>query len=159
MRYTGPSELMAQRVTELLLAWGEGDQSALEQLIRSYTQSCGGLPVFSVDGTRLLIPYGHDGDRPGRVYVYDLANRTMKAITAEGVTGPAVLSPDGRFVAVNDASTVVIHTVDDGSTRTLAGSRNRQGGSVEHRRQVIVRRRAAGRSGTGVPPRPHKRRA
>jgi hypothetical protein len=76
---------------------------------------------FSADGTRLLIPYGHAGDRPPRVYVYDLANHALKAITAEGVTGPAVLSTDGRFVAVNDASSIVIHTVDDGSTRTLAG--------------------------------------
>ena len=33
MRYTGPPATMAQRITELLLAWGEGDQTALEQLI------------------------------------------------------------------------------------------------------------------------------
>jgi RNA polymerase sigma-70 factor (ECF subfamily) len=31
--YTGPPEPMAQRVTELLLAWSDGDQAALEQLI------------------------------------------------------------------------------------------------------------------------------
>jgi RNA polymerase sigma factor (TIGR02999 family) len=33
VRYTGAPVTMAQRVTELLLAWGEGDRAALEQLI------------------------------------------------------------------------------------------------------------------------------
>ena len=33
VRYTGAPVTMAQRVTELLLAWGEGDHAALEQLI------------------------------------------------------------------------------------------------------------------------------
>jgi RNA polymerase sigma-70 factor (ECF subfamily) len=33
LRYTGGSDSMAQRVTELLLAWGEGDQSALNRMI------------------------------------------------------------------------------------------------------------------------------
>ena len=33
LRYTGDSGPMAQRVTELLLAWGDGDRSALEQLM------------------------------------------------------------------------------------------------------------------------------
>ena len=33
MRYTDPPATMAQRVTELLLAWGEGDDAALQQLI------------------------------------------------------------------------------------------------------------------------------
>jgi len=33
LRYTGATSLMTQQVTELLLAWGEGDQAALEQLI------------------------------------------------------------------------------------------------------------------------------
>lgn len=33
MRYTGAPATMAQRVTELLLAWGEGDHAALEELI------------------------------------------------------------------------------------------------------------------------------
>jgi RNA polymerase sigma factor (TIGR02999 family) len=33
LRYTGVPRPMAQRVTELLLAWGDGDHAALEQLI------------------------------------------------------------------------------------------------------------------------------
>ena len=33
LRYTGATDPMAQRVTELLLAWGDGDVSALDQLI------------------------------------------------------------------------------------------------------------------------------
>jgi Tol biopolymer transport system component len=76
---------------------------------------------FSADGTRLLIPYGHDGDRPPRVYVYDFTRHAMTPITPEGITGPAVLSPDGRSVAVNHPSGVVIHSIDDGGQRDLAG--------------------------------------
>jgi Tol biopolymer transport system component len=76
---------------------------------------------FSADGTRLLIPFGHAAGRPSRVYVYDLSRNSMKAITPEGMTGPAVLSPDGRFVAVNDNSHIRIYSVDDGSDRVLPG--------------------------------------
>ncbi len=76
---------------------------------------------FSVDGSRLLIPFGRAPGRPPRVYVYELPRNSMKAITPEGMTGPAVLSPDGRFVAVNVNSGVRIYSVDDGSDRVLPG--------------------------------------
>jgi hypothetical protein len=76
---------------------------------------------FSADGTRLLIPFGHADKRPPRVYVYDLPRNSMKPITPEGVTGPAALSPDGRYVAVNHPSRVVIHAVDDDGQRDLPG--------------------------------------
>lgn len=39
VRYTGAPVTMAQRVTELLLAWGEGDHAALEQLIADRSSS------------------------------------------------------------------------------------------------------------------------
>ena len=55
------------------------------------------------------------------MYVYDLPAKTMKAITPEGITGPAVLSPDGRNVAVNDNSSVRVYSVDDGKDRVLPG--------------------------------------
>jgi hypothetical protein len=77
---------------------------------------------FSADGSRLLIPFGHAPGRPPRVYVYDLSRNSMKAITTEGMTGAAVLSPDGRFVAVNDNSQVRVYSVDDGSDRLLPGA-------------------------------------
>jgi hypothetical protein len=76
---------------------------------------------FSADGTRLLIPFGHAAGRPPRVYIYDLSRNSVKAITPEGMTGPAVLSPDGQFVAVNDTSRIRIYSVDDGSDRVLPG--------------------------------------
>jgi eukaryotic-like serine/threonine-protein kinase len=76
---------------------------------------------FSVDGSRLLIPFGRAPGRPPRVYVYDLPRNSLKPVTPEGMTGPAVLSPDGRFVAVNDKSRIRIYSVDDGKDRVLAG--------------------------------------
>ena len=77
---------------------------------------------FSTDGKRLLIPYGRAPERQPRVYVYDLSQHAMHAITAEGITGPAVLSPDGRHVAVNQKTGVVIYTVDTGEQHPLPGA-------------------------------------
>jgi Tol biopolymer transport system component len=77
---------------------------------------------FSTDGKRLLIPFGRATGRPPRVHVYDLPQNTMKPITAEGITGPAVLSPDGRHVAVNQDSGVVIYSVDKDEQRPLPGT-------------------------------------
>jgi Tol biopolymer transport system component len=77
---------------------------------------------FSADGTRLLIPFGAAAGRPPRVYIYDLTQGSMKAITAEGVTGPAVLSPDGQHVAVNEESHVVVYAVDEDGRQPLAGT-------------------------------------
>jgi Tol biopolymer transport system component len=76
---------------------------------------------FSADGVRLLIPFGRAPGRPARVYVYDLSRNSMTAITPEGITGPAVLSPDGRFVAVNENSYVRVYSVDEGGDRVLPG--------------------------------------
>ena len=77
---------------------------------------------FSADGARLLIPFGRVAGRPARVYVYDLPGNSMKAITPEGVTGPAVISPDGRSVAVKDGSHVRIYAIDQGGDRLLPGA-------------------------------------
>ena len=49
------------------------------------------------------------------------AGYTSAVLDLLGVTGPAVLSPDGHFVAVNDSSKLIVHSIDDGSTRTLPG--------------------------------------
>jgi hypothetical protein len=76
---------------------------------------------FSSDGTRLLIPFGTASGQGPRVYVYDLAARSMKAITPDGVTGPAALSPDGRQVAVNEGAHMVVYAVDDDDRRPLDG--------------------------------------
>jgi hypothetical protein len=76
---------------------------------------------FSDDGTRLMIPYGTAPNRPPRVYVYHLPQDALRPVTPEGITGPAVLSPDGRTVAVNEHSTVVAYSVDDDMKKTLPG--------------------------------------
>ena len=44
-------------------------------------------------------------------------------MTPEGVTGPAVLSADGRFVATTEASTLVVYSVDSGERRELPGGK------------------------------------
>ncbi len=77
---------------------------------------------FSTDGKRLLIPYGREQARQPRVYVYDLSQNATTSITPEGITGPAVLSPDGRHVAVTENSGVVIYAVDTGLQRPLPGA-------------------------------------
>ena len=109
---------------------GIGAARTIEVGIEMLPSSSGGLGrtdwskrsyEFSADGNRLLIPYGSAPNRPARVYVYDLRAGVMKAITPEGVTGPAALSHDGKFVAVNGATEVAIHGVDDGSQRVLNG--------------------------------------
>jgi Tol biopolymer transport system component len=76
---------------------------------------------FSNDGTRLLVPDGSEPGRPSRVYVYDLANGHAIPVTPEGITGPAVLSPDGRTVVVHEQSYLVAYSVDDNRKETLAG--------------------------------------
>ena len=77
---------------------------------------------ISTDGKRLLIPYGRAQARQPRVYVYDLSQNTLTAITSKGITGPAVLSPDGRHVAVSENSGVVLYGVDTGQQRPLPGA-------------------------------------
>jgi hypothetical protein len=56
------------------------------------------------------------------VYVYDLPQDAVKAVTPEGITGPAVLSPDGRMVAVKEQSRLVTYSVDDNAIKTLPGA-------------------------------------
>jgi eukaryotic-like serine/threonine-protein kinase len=76
---------------------------------------------FSDDGRRLLIPFGTARGQGPRVYVYDLPQDATKAVTAEGITGPAVLSPDGRMVAVQEQSRLVAYSIDDGTNETFPG--------------------------------------
>ena len=76
---------------------------------------------FSDDGTRLLIPDGNAPGRPSRVYVYDLAQDSLKPVTPEGTTGPAVLSPDGRTVVIKEQSQLIAYAVEDNQKKPLPG--------------------------------------
>lgn len=76
----------------------------------------------SADGTRILIPFGRSADRPPSVHVYDLRDGSMRQITPDGVTGPAVLSPDGGRVAVNRSDGVLVYPVDGGEPQPLGGA-------------------------------------
>ena len=91
---------------------------------------------------------------PAAVYVYDLPRNSMKPITPEGITGPAVLSPDGRFVAVNDNSQVRVYSVDDGERSTAAGRAGiRQRRRVELGWPIAVHHRTGRGPGPRVPSR------
>jgi eukaryotic-like serine/threonine-protein kinase len=80
---------------------------------------------FSEDGRRLLIPFAQGADdRAPRVYVHDLAADWTRPITPEGVTGPAVLSPDGRFVASNQPEGLFVYNVDTGERREVPGGKD-----------------------------------
>jgi hypothetical protein len=77
---------------------------------------------FSDDGRRLLVPFAWEEGAQPRVWVYDLEEERAWAITAEGITGPVVMSPDGRYVASNEARGLMIYAVDTGSQTRVAGS-------------------------------------
>jgi Tol biopolymer transport system component len=76
---------------------------------------------FSADGRRLLLPYGQAPGEPPRVYVHDLDTGQTIPVTPERVTGPAVLSPDGRFVVVKQDESLVEYPVEEGPFRALPG--------------------------------------
>jgi hypothetical protein len=77
---------------------------------------------FSDDGRRLLVPFAWEEGAKPRVWVYDLEEERAWAITAEGVTGPVVMSPDGRYVASNEARGLMVYAVETGSQTQVPGS-------------------------------------
>jgi serine/threonine protein kinase len=82
-------------------------------------------PDFSLDDRRLLLPFGRGPDDGApRVYVYDFDEQRAIAVTPEGVAGPVVLSPDGRFVASNEAEGLVLYTVGSSDRRLAPGGRD-----------------------------------
>jgi hypothetical protein len=81
-------------------------------------------PEFSDDGRRLLLPLGRDASGTQRAYVHDFVQGWTKPVTPEGVTGPVVLSPDGRFVASNENDGMFVYAVDTGERREVPGGRD-----------------------------------
>jgi serine/threonine protein kinase len=76
---------------------------------------------FSADGSRLLIPAGRTPGQSARVFVHDLHEGWTTPVTPEGVTGPAVLSPDGRRVVVKEGRSLVAYSVNGGFVQPLPG--------------------------------------
>jgi Tol biopolymer transport system component len=66
-----------------------------------------GSPRWLPDGSRLVF-VAHEGKHAAQSFTYSLASREIATLTEEGVYGTGV-SPDGRWLVVNDA----------GGTRTL----------------------------------------
>ncbi len=90
-----------------------------------------GGPVRSVeavtwfpDGRHILFA-GHEGSRPTRLYVQDIAGGGPRAISAEGIRIPfpcKAVSPDGASIAAVDREgRLVVQPVDGGAPRALAG--------------------------------------
>jgi hypothetical protein len=81
-------------------------------------------PEFSADGERLLLPVGRDASGEARAYVHDFVEGWTRPVTPAGVTGPFVLSPDGRFVAGQEPDGLYTYSVDTGDRRRLPGERD-----------------------------------
>ncbi len=79
---------------------------------------------FSDDGRRLLLPFARDVNGVERAYVHDLDAGWTRPVTPEGITGPLVLSPDGRHVASNEAPGLYVYAVDTQERREIAGGRD-----------------------------------
>jgi Tol biopolymer transport system component len=76
---------------------------------------------FSADSRRLMVPSDGAENLAARIYVIDLQEGWTRPVTPEGVPGPAAFSPDGRSVAVIEATQLVLYSVDDGTRRVLPG--------------------------------------
>ena len=72
---------------------------------------------FSDDSRRLLLPNARGENELPRAYVYDFEERRSYAVTPEGVTGPVILSPDGEYVASNEADGLYVYEVDTRNRR------------------------------------------
>lgn len=102
----------------VLLPTGAGEARGLPSGAVTYTESAAWLP----DGQRLLL-VGHEGERPARCYVYDLASDRSRPVTPEGVVGH-VISPDGKFLAADrstDHGPPALYPVGGGEPLPLRG--------------------------------------
>ena len=94
-------------------------------------------PVFSADGTRLLIPYLGLDSIAQRVEYAVAGVRSGPARTLTGDCSAPALSPDGQLIACTDG-------------RSGGGRRPRRGRALHrpgHRRALVARRRAGRRGG------------
>jgi hypothetical protein len=97
----------------VLLPTGAGEQRALpNDGITEYTAA-----AWFPDGKRFVF-VGTEAGRGGRAYVSGLGGEAPRPVTPEGVDA-AVVSPDGRFVAVHGTNVSGIYPVDGGEPRLL----------------------------------------
>jgi Tol biopolymer transport system component len=103
----------------VLVPTGVGEERILED---------GGLEEISwedvrrsADGRRLLFS-GHEKGRPERMYVQDIASGKPRPLTPPDVgVDSTSISPDGRFVIVEQRDGYWLYPVDGGEKRKLAG--------------------------------------
>jgi eukaryotic-like serine/threonine-protein kinase len=102
----------------VLFPTGAGEARELPSGAVTYTESAAWFP----DGQRLLL-VGHEGERPARCYVYDLASNRSRPVTPEGVTGHAI-SPDGKLIAADQSANhgpPALYPVEGGDPLPLRG--------------------------------------
>ena len=100
----------------ILLPTGAGESrtvsiGALERLHRAY---------WFPDGQRLLMVANERG-RAARLWVLEMAGGTPRAISPEGTSVDAAISPDGRWVAARLGSVLTLFPVAGGATRPVTG--------------------------------------
>ncbi len=100
-----------------LLPTGPGDVKDLTQPGLTYQYGAQFLP----DGRRIVFRASESG-HGARYYVQDLERGKPRPFSPEGVGGPMVVTPDGRFVSGTGADGLfVLYAVDGGSARPLEG--------------------------------------
>ena len=74
---------------------------------------------FFPDGQRIVFTAGEAGGRP-RLYVQPISGGAASAISSDGVWNTGPVSPDGRFVAAQDAEDrMVLHPTSPGEARRV----------------------------------------
>ena len=106
---SGTRETVQLDVTTAVVNNGQGTHAWADQHVE-----------FSDDNRRLLLPNARKGDELPRAWVYDFGERRSYAVTPQGVTGPVILSPDGNFVASNEADGLYVYEVATRDRRRVA---------------------------------------
>ena len=74
------------------------------------------------DGRRIAVVGSQEGRRGRRLFIWDIeASAPPRPLSPEGDVGCPVVSPDGRFVVVCNATGLVLHPVDGGESRPVLG--------------------------------------
>ena len=100
----------------LIMPTGPGETRTL----RSDRLEYGGDVDFFPDAGRVVFR-ANEKDRPGRLFVQDVAGGPPRPLTPEGVEGRPFVSPDGTLVGVNADGGAWIYPAGGGERRAIPG--------------------------------------